>query len=194
MAKNRYHLIKRGQFLVPADDEAREKLQTFKEGELVGADVVRDRNYKRLQRAHCLVRYAFELWEPRSMITSIERQTVKRMCQMMVDDGLPLHTARAFGKEYLARLERQRQTVEADKSIDEFRAFVTIEAGHYDTVATPAGPKRIPKSWSYRTGEDDFTALYTDLKGACWRLVFAQQFSSDAELENVINGMLEQMK
>lgn len=175
--------VRRGLSLVPVTERDRERVRQLPTETPLNNRVTCPRNYPLLQKAHCLIALAFEYWEPDTIVSRSERQAVERLTRLHVQNGMPPDQAGAVRDHYLAYLERTRGTLEADKSIEQFRHDMTIEAGHYTTVATVNGIRRVPMSWSYVTDEQTFQAFYRDLFNACWRVALSAAFDTAADAD-----------
>lgn len=173
-----------GEVLVPANEEAKAAMDTLPVREDVAVDVVRLRNGALHRRAFAYVHLAHSLWNPKNFLTATEKATVGKLGKFLVGNGLDADTVRTLCVQFLGHLNASRKGLETRRDIDSFRDFVTIEAGYYRTVITPAGPRREAKSWAYKNmSEGEFQQLFAAVREACWRLVLSQEYRSIEEAD-----------
>ena len=184
-------LVRRGDFYVPAEASDVDVMRKHPMGVPLVADVRQPRNYPFLKKAMALIKLAFSYWEPTSYLSSAESHTVRRLADYLCRRGIDAQAVSALCSDFMNHVSHQREeTLDADKSFDEFRAWVTIQAGYYDEVMTPGGPKRIPKSWSFaRMSEEEFGRMYAQLLNVCWKLVLSQTFESPEQAEAAANQL-----
>jgi len=182
---------RRGDMLVPADEASAVALRALPTDQMIGVDTVVVRNFENHKRAMALVRLSFDYWEPKNFVSTIERKTVGNLGKFMVSNGVDRDAARALCKTYLQHVNANRQNMAAERSFESFREFITIEAGYCDTVLTPAGPKRMARSWAYKNmTEQKFQEMYKAIFAACWDLVLKQTFDSESHVEQVVMELI----
>lgn len=183
---------RRGDMLVPEDSAGIDALRKMPTDRTLGATVVVPRNIGLHRKAFALVNLAFDYWEPSSFVTAVERQTIAKLGRFLIDNGMDLDTVANLANQFVRHLSTARQTVEAEKSFDAFRDFVTVEAGYYSVIHTPAGPRKDAKSWSFASMDDqEFAVFFKALLAACWRLVLSQHFDSQEAAEAAAMQLLE---
>lgn len=181
-----------GEVLVPANDEAKAAMDTLPVREDVAVDVVRLRNGALHRRAFAYLQLAHQLWNPANFLTATEKAVVKKLGMFLVQRGLDRDAVRSLCGEFLGHLNAARKGLEAERSFDAFRDFVTIEAGFYKTVITPAGPRREAKSWAYKNmTETEFQLLFEAIRDTCWKLVLSQEFASIEDADAAASQLLE---
>lgn len=184
-------VMRRGSGLVPVFSEGREALAKLPHNKELSATIVQPRNIKLHRKAFALAQLAFQYWEPESLITKTERDTVVKLGKFLVTHGLHRDTVRSLCAEFVGHLKTARQSVEAEKDFEAFREFITVQAGYYSVVHTPAGPKRVAKSWSFGSMDDTaFSAFYKAMFNACWKLVLSQHFESEEDAEAAMLDLL----
>lgn len=182
---------RQGNALVPVDQQGIDALHKLPTDREMAADVVVPRNIRFHRKAFALLQLAFSYWEPANFVTTVEKTTVGQLGKFLVARGLERETVRNLCVEFLRHLNSRRQTLEAEKSFEAFREFMTVEAGYFDVVLTPAGPKKVAKSWSFASmDETTFSNFYRALFNACWRLVLSQHFGSEDEAEAAAEQLL----
>ncbi|HGE6882324.1 TPA: DUF1367 family protein, partial [Citrobacter amalonaticus] len=72
------------------------------------------------------------------------------------------------------------------KSFDAYRAWVTVEAGHYDAIQLPDGTlRKHPRSIAFANmDETEFQKLYKSALDVLWRWILSRTFNSREEAEN----------
>lgn len=184
-------VVRRDDTLVPVDAASIDALRKMPTNRELGADVVQPRNIQLHRKAFALAQLAFSYWEPESFVSATEKRTVGSLGKFLVDHGLPRDTVRELCVSFLRHLNARRETVEAEKSFEGFREFITVEAGHYSVIMTPSGPRKTAKSWSFASMEEgEFREFYRDLFNACWHLVLAQKFESMEDAEAAAGQLL----
>lgn len=180
-----------GEVLVPANEEAQDAMGTLPVREDVAVDVVRLRNGALHRKAFAYLQLAHSLWTPRNFLSATETAVVKKLARFLVGHGLDQETVKTLCRQFLGHLNASRKGLEAERSFDAFRDFVTIEAGFYRTVITPAGPRREAKSWAYKNmSEGEFQQLFAAIRDTCWRLVLSQEFKSIEEADAAAEQLL----
>lgn len=188
------YLVRRGGFLAPADDTAREAMARLQEGKPLRAKVTHARNYAFHKRAFALVKLGWSYWEPETMVSDIERQTCTLLSEYLIENGVDRDACYHLTHGFLQRLEAKRETLDADKSMEAFRNWVTIRAGFWHLQITPTGPRKVAQSWSFaHKDETAFQALYSAVFGVIWQQVLSRHFASPAEAENAANELMSFM-
>lgn len=181
-----------GHALVPVGPHDIEALQELPNGRELAANVVVPRNIKLHRKAFAMLNLTFDYWQPSNLVSSVEQQTVNRLSAFLVRSGLDGEAVKALCSEFMGHLERSRESLEGEKSREAFREFITIEAGYFDIVLTPGGPRKRAKSWRFGSMDDQtFSAMYSAIFAACWRLVLSQHFDSADEAEAAAEQLLQ---
>lgn len=180
-----------GATLVPAEEKDREQITKLPHGAMLRAKITVPRNPKFHRKYFALLQMAFDYWQPKTMIQEVEKSTVVSLGKFMIANGLNQSDASNFCKMFLSDLNQKRSRTEFAKSFESFREWVIIRSGFFETIHTPAGPKRVAKSMSFANmSEDDFVALYKASFNVCWELVLSNTFSSEEEAQNAIDQLL----
>lgn len=184
-------MVRRGAGLVPAFPSDAEAISKIPMGMEVKAKVTQARNLKFHRKAFGLMNLGFQHWCPETTVTKVERDTVIAMGRFMVAGGLPVETAKTICSQFMDKLNAQREHIEADKSFDAFRAWLTVEAGYYRLVQTPVGVKKEPVSISFSSmDEDAFHNFYRAIFGVLWRVVLSKSFPTEQDAENAVAQLL----
>ena len=191
MAKT-LRLERRGDMLIAADNESLDAVRGLPEGRPLNAQVVVPRNEAFHRKLFSLLRLAFDYWQPTNYLTNVERHTVRQLHDYLIRRGLTEEAVSGLCTDFLRGLNEHRQEFEFAKDIGAFREFVTVEAGFYDTVISPAGPRRVAKSWSFaKMDEEEFARMYKAIFDVVWSLVLKQHFESpeaaDAAAEQLLS-------
>lgn len=178
-------VVRRGRFLAPVDGDSEEYISRLPEGEVLRARLTRSRNYKYLQRAFALIKLGWMYWEPETMVSQAEERAIRRYGRYLLSMGISAEAEAELTRQVLDDINRDRQTAEVDKSHRAFRHWATIQAGFYDIEITPAGPRKVAKSWAFaKTGEEEFRDMCNAILGVVWNVVLAKHFDSPEEAEN----------
>lgn len=189
---DRHLYRRRGDMILPANQESLEYVRTLPLDQDMGGEFIRLRNDKLHRKAFVLVKMSFDYWQPKSFLRNVEVQTVKRLHQFLSKNGIDRESSKTLCSQFLNELNAARAGLECQRNIDAFREEVTIEAGFYTLEIGPSGPRKKAKSWAYKNmGQDEFERLYIGVRDACWRLVLNQQFESIEAAEEVAEQMLE---
>lgn len=178
-------LVRTANGLVGATDADRELIAKFKYGATVHGDFKKMRNAKFHGKFFALLALAFDYWEPKGgLITRQEMRGIVGLAKYFEElNGKPGQLTNAV-QAYIDKLEKDRvqRFPVVEKSREAFREWITIEAGHFNLVMTPAGAERRAKSISWSKMDDvAFEALYKDVFATCWRLVLQSHFETEAE-------------
>lgn len=183
--------------LIPATPDTSDYLHSkIKLGAVLVAEFKQVRNPAFHRRFFALLNLGFEYWEPTGgAISSGERKPVTGYAKFLAsyrgNEGALLDAA----EQYLDRVASKRITsgsISACKSFDAYRAWVTIEAGHYDAIQLPVGTlRKHPRSISFASmGESEFHSLYQFALDALWRWVLSNSFRSQSEAENAADRLM----
>ncbi|MER5532041.1 DUF1367 family protein, partial [Streptomyces sp. NPDC002677] len=128
--------------LIPATPETSEFLQSkCKLGAVLVADFKQVRNPAFHRRFFALLNLGFEYWEPTGgAISTNERKLVTGYARFLATFGGNEPALLNAAEQYLERIaDRRAGSISACKSFDAYRAWVTVEAGHYDAIQLPDG-------------------------------------------------------
>jgi hypothetical protein len=178
-------LVRTANGLVGATDADRELISKLKYGATVHGDFKKMRNAKFHGKFFALLTLAFDYWEPvGGLIPRQELRGIHGLARYFEEiNGRPGQLTNAV-QAYIDQLEQDRMQrfPVVEKSREAFREWVTVEAGHFTLVQTPAGIEKRPKSISWAKMDDvAFEALYKDVFATCWRLVLQSHFETEAE-------------
>ena len=181
------YLIRQGNALCPVNESDAEAVKKLKHGLVYRADVTAPRNLKFHRKAFSLLNLAFSYWNPESLVSEVEKTTVDNLKKYMAHHGVSGDAIDAICTGFIRHLETNRQNYEAGKDFEQFRHFVTVKAGFYNVVDTPAGRKKIPKSISFAQMDDlDFAAYYKAILNVCWDICLHSIFSNQQELAEAL--------
>lgn len=170
---------KHGGAMLPCSQEDADKLVDLPIGKPLKVTVKQTRNYQRHKRAMALLRLTFQYWEPDSLVTHVERNTVHKLADMLVRQGVSYDAVTSVCTAFFDHLESVRGTTEAEKSFDAFREYVTIRSGFFNVIQTPTGLRKEAKSWAFASmDEDKFMQMYQALFNTCWQMALSRNFES----------------
>lgn len=150
-----------------------------------GVKVKRNLNHHR--KSFALLKLAFDSWEPACFVSNVEMATVEKLADYWRRIGMSEETISAVNEGFIQELNRKRGSVSLAKDFDQFRAYVTVQAGFFEDIHTPAGPKRIPKSISFAKMEQiQFDAYYRAILDVCWSLCLSGIFRNQDELAETL--------
>ena len=88
-----------------------------------------------------LLNLGFEYWQPTGgAISTNERKLVTGYARFLATFGGNEPALLNAAEQYLERIaDRRAGSISACKSFDAYRAWVTVEAGHYDAIQLPDG-------------------------------------------------------
>lgn len=180
-----------GATLVPAEEKDREQIVKLPHNQMLRAKITMPRNPKFHRKYFALLQMAFDYWQPKTMVQETEKATVVALGKFMIANGLNQDDASSFCKAFLHELNQKRSRTELTKSFEAFREWVIVRSGFYETIHTPAGPKRVAKSMSFANmNEDEFGALYKSSFNVCWDLILSKTFPSEEEAQKAIDMLL----
>ncbi|HCB1138634.1 TPA: DUF1367 family protein [Klebsiella variicola subsp. variicola] len=190
------HLIKQSQgLLIPATQETSDFLQSkYKLGAVLEADFKLVRNPAFHRRYFALLNLGFEYWEPTGgAISSNERRLITGYAKFLAAYGGSESALLDAAGQYLDRIAEKRSGyISICKSFDAYRAWVIVEAGHYDAIQLPDGAlKKHPRSISFANmDETEFHHLYQASLDVLWKWILSGSFSTPQEAENAANQLL----
>ncbi|EPV8456242.1 TPA: DUF1367 family protein [Serratia marcescens] len=175
--------------LIPATPETSEFLQNnCKLGAVLVADFKKVRNPAFHRRFFALLNLGFEYWEPTGgAISTNERKLVTGYARFLATFGGNESALLDAAEQYLERVaDRRAGSISACKSFDAYRAWVTVEAGHYDAIQLPDGTlRKHPRSIAFANmDETEFHQLYKAALDVLWRWILHKPFRSHEEAEN----------
>jgi len=178
-------LIRSANGLVGATDADRELISKLKYGATVHGDFKKMRNARFHGKFFALLALAYDYWEPKGgLIPRQELRGIHGLAKYFEElNGKPGQLTNAV-QAYIDQLEQDRleRFPAVDKSREAFREYITVEAGHFNLVKSPAGIEKRANSISWSRMDDvEFEALYKDVFATCWRLVLQSHFASEAE-------------
>ncbi|ABV13014.1 DUF1367 family protein [Citrobacter sp. CK184] len=176
--------------LIPATPETSDFLQSkCKLGSVLVADFKLVRNPAFHRRFFALLNLGFEYWEPTGgAISSNERKLVNGYARFLASYGGNESALLDAAEQYLEQIASRRITngISLCKSFDAYRAWVTVEAGHFDAIQLPDGTlRKHPRSIAFASmDETEFQHLYKAALDVLWRWILSRTFNSREEAEN----------
>ena len=168
---------------MPVNESDADAIQRLKHGTIYRADVTAPRNLKRHRRFFALLNLAFDYWQPESMVAEVERATIERFGKYLINHSVSTDAVYALKAGFLNELEFNRQHSEAGKDFESFRAWITVKAGFFNLINSPAGPRKVPKSISFAQMDDvEFSDFYRQILNVCWELCLHKIFNNQDEL------------
>ena len=141
-----------------------------------------------------LLNLGFEYWEPTGgAISSNERRLVTGYAKFLATFGGSEGALLDAAEQYLSRIaDRRSGSISICKSFDAYRAWVIVEAGHYDAIQLPDGTlRKHPRSIAFASmDEQEFQQLYRAALDVLWRWILSRAFRSEAEAENAASQLL----
>ena len=131
----------------------------------------------------------FEYWEPTGgAISSNERKLVTGYAKFLASYGGNEGALIDAAELYLDQVAYRRVTngISLCKSFDAYRAWVTIQAGHYHAIKLPDGTlQKHPRSISFANMDEiEFQQLYKAALDVLWRWILSKAFRDQREAEN----------
>ena len=181
--------------LIPATPETSDILQSkTRLGDVLVAEFRRVRNPAFHRRFFALLNLGFEYWEPTGgAISSNERRLITGYARYLAAYGGSESALLDAAEQYLDRIaEKRAGSISICKSFDAYRAWVIVEAGHYDAIQLPDGTlKKHPRSISFASMDEcEFQELYKASLDVLWRWILSRSFNSPLEVENAANQLL----
>lgn len=186
-------LIRTANGLAGATEADRELISKLKHGSMVHGDFKKARNARFHGKFFAMLDLAFQYFEPKGgLIPRQEMRGILGLAKYFEEmNGKPGQLSNAV-QAYIDQLQQDRaeRFPAVEKSREAFREYITVEAGHFNLVQTPAGIERRAKSISWSRLDDvGFEALYKDVFNACWRLVLQSHFQTEAEAMSAADQM-----
>ncbi|ASM07372.1 DUF1367 family protein [Serratia marcescens] len=181
--------------LIPATPETSDFLQkNCKLGAVLVADFKKVRNPAFHRRFFALLNLGFEYWEPTGgAISTNERKLVTGYARFLATFGGNEPALLDAAEQYLDRIaDRRAGSISACKSFDAYRAWVTVESGHYDAIQLPDGTlRKHPRSIAFANmDETEFHQLYKAALDVLWRWILHKPFRTHIEVENAASQLM----
>lgn len=181
------NLVKVGNSLRPAYDEDAERLRKMKAGTIYSGKITAPRDQVMHRKFFALLNLAFTYWQPETMVSNIEKETVDKLADYLKRSGVDSEAVSVLAGNFVAELERKRAGLSLERDFDQFRSHITVAAGFFELVSTPAGPKKIAKSISFANMEQvAFESLYRSVLNICWELCLSRCFGDMNELAETL--------
>ena len=185
------YLVRRGDGLFPVNPSDLDAVRKLPVGKPCKASVVQPRNLAFHRRAFALMNLAFDYWQPETLITRTESETVRKLGQFLVANGMSQEAAWDVLGPFTEHLSAQREGMEFGRSFEAFRDWLTVEAGYYRLVQSPAGPRKDPRSISFAAMDaDSFREYYRAIFGVLWRVVLSRSFPSEQAAQAAVDQLL----
>lgn len=185
------YLVRRGDGLFPVNPSDLDAVRKLPMGKPCKASVVQPRNLAFHRRAFALMNMAFDYWQPETLVTRTESETVRKLGQFLVANGMSHAAVQNVLDQFTEHLSCKRDGIELEKSFDAFRYWLTVEAGYYCLVQTPSGPRKEPRSISFAAMDaDSFREYYRAIFGVLWRVVLSRSFSSEQDAHDAVDQLL----
>lgn len=121
------------------------------------------------------------------MVSNIEKETVDKLADYLKRSGVDSEAVSVLAGNFVVELERKRAVLSLERDFDSFRQHITVAAGFFELVSTPAGPKKIAKSISFANMEQvAFESLYRSVLNICWELCLSRCFGDMNELAETL--------
>lgn len=182
--------------LIPATPETSELLQTkIKLGAVLVAEFTKVRNPAFHRKFFALLNLGFEYWEPTGgAISSNERKLVQGYAKYLMTFGGNETALLDAAEQYLEQVASRRviNGISLCKSYDAYRAWVIVEAGHYDAIQLPDGTlRKHPRSISFANmDETEFQQLYKAALDVLWRWILSRSFKDQRAVENAASQLM----
>lgn len=184
-------LIRRGDILAPVNPDDLDSLRKIPSGKMVKAEVTQTRNAAFLRKAFSLMRMSFDHWQPDTIVSNIECDTVVSLGKFMTANGMAKDTAFSFCKQFMDKLNSERESYEAERSFEAFRDWLAVQAGFYRVVHTPGGLRKEPRSISFsKMTEETFAEYYRAIFNVCWLVILSKEFSTEEDAQIAVNQLL----
>ncbi|AGK09507.1 hypothetical protein STU288_09495 [Salmonella enterica subsp. enterica serovar Typhimurium str. U288] len=161
----------------------------IKLGAVLVAEFRQVRNPAFHRRFFALLNLGFEYWEPTGgAISANERKLVNGYAKFLAAYGGNESALLDAAEQYLEQIANRRVTngISLCKSFDAYRAWVTVEAGHYDAIQLPDGTlRKHPRSIAFSSMDEvEFQQLYKSALDVLWRWILSRTFRTQREAEN----------
>ena len=185
------YLVRRGDGLFPVNPSDLDAVRKLPVGKPCKASVVQPRNLQFHRKAFALMNMAFEYWQPETLVTRTESETVRKLGQFLVAHGMSKEAAQNVLGPFTYHLAAQREGMEFEKSFEAFRDWLTVEAGYYRLIQTPVGPRKDPRSISFAAMDgDSFSEYYRAIFNVLWRVILSRSFPSEEDANAAVDRLL----
>lgn len=180
-----FWITRQGDGLYPASDSDLGIIRKLPIGKPMQGSATVPRNLKFHRKAFGLLNLAFSYWEPKTLVSEVESRTVDNLKNYMAKHGVSGEAIDALCSGFLSHLNDHRMHYETGKDFASFREWITVKAGFFTIVQTPAGVRKIAKSISFANMDDaDFASYYKAILDQCWILCLHSVFDNQEQLAN----------
>nr|DAR04020.1 MAG TPA: Protein of unknown function (DUF1367) [Caudoviricetes sp.] len=143
-----------------------------------------------------LLPFAFQYWQPSGgMVGANERDVTQWVIRHMARQaGANEAVMQRYADEALDELaaKRAEKFGQPATDIEQFRKWLTIEAGYFDVYETPNGYRKEAKSISFHSmGQEEFNRFYRDCFQVAWNMMLSSKFESEEAAERAAMEMME---
>lgn len=178
-----FWIVRQGDSLYAANESDLHEIRKLPIGKPIKNNAVVPRNLQFHRKSFALLNLAFEYWKPATMVSEVERQTVESLKRYMAHHGVSGEAIDALCLGFINHLDARRDHAECCKDFDSFREYVTVKAGFFKMISSPAGPRRVAKSISFAAMDGaDFDNYYRQILNVCWQLCLHSVFQDQEQL------------
>ncbi len=141
----------------------------------------------------CTIKPGFDYWEPTGgAISSNERRLITGYAKYLAAYGGSESALLDAAGQYLDRIAEKRSgSISICKSFDAYRAWVIVEAGHYDAIQLPDGTlKNTLAAFLSQAWTNANSGTVQSIARCFWRWILSRSFNSLQEAENAANQLL----
>lgn len=177
--------------LKPVDYDGVEVFKKIGEGATCIVEIKGMRNIRFHKKLFALLNLAFEYWIPDCLISDSEIAAARRFGRVLERGGLSHDAVSVLVDEFIKETTLAREHIVVDKSFEAFRMWITVQAGFYDLVASPDGPRKVARSISFaKMDEIAFKELYKSVFDVAWNLCLKTAFDREGDAEEAINKLM----
>lgn len=144
-----------------------------------------------------LLPLAFGVWQPSGgLVNESEEQFARGFARNL--DALAGNDDHAFEELFESYLDAVAQK-RAEKlgappamDVEQFRKWLIVKAGYFETKIDPSGIRKVPKSISFASmSQEEFNAFYKNCFAVAWNLLLNSHFESEEQAQQAALALLE---
>lgn len=141
-----------------------------------------------------LIALTLDYWQPTGgLIGRSEKAVLSSVIRFAEGQGAETNGLKTFFNAYLVNLKEKRadRVDVPHKSKEALHEWIKEEAGLFDLVMTPKGPKRITRSINFNSmSDEEFREFYKNAFNVCWNFILSKTFDDPDEAEYAAQQLL----
>lgn len=141
------------------------------------------------------LKFAFDYWQPSGgLLCESEIRIVDNFAKWLDKLGGTGGQFQAWGDKFLDEIGQRRAVklgAPPARSMEQFRHWLTVQAGYFEIVETPSGIRKIPQSISFaKMSQEEFNVFYQRCFDVVWNMVLKHRFENQEAAQAAIDELM----